>query len=279
MTVRRSIATLTFSALLAAAAATTFAQTPAKPATATPAQAKPAPAKPAPAKPAATPTTQKPATAKPATAKPAPPNPALRTPAKLKDVAPATFRANFETSIGVFVVEVTRAWAPRGADRFYNLVKYGYFDGNRFFRVIPNFMVQFGINGDPKLNAAWSEANIGDDPVTQSNKRGYITFATRGPNTRTTQLFINFRDNAGLDPQGFAPFGQVVSGMEVVDKINAEHRETPEQGLIQSQGNAYLMKQFPRLDFIKKASIEKAPGATPPAKLTPAVKPVTPAKK
>jgi peptidyl-prolyl cis-trans isomerase A (cyclophilin A) len=269
MTVRRSIATLTFSALLAAAAATTSAQTPAKP---------------APAKPAAAPTTQKPATAKPATAKPAtakpaPANPALRTPAKLKDVAPATFRANFETSIGVFVIEVTRAWAPKGADRFYNLVKYGYFDGNRFFRVLPNFMVQFGINGDPKLNAAWSEANIGDDPVTQSNKRGYLTFATRGPNTRTTQLFINFRDNAGLDPQGFAPFGQVVSGMEVVDKINAEHRETPEQGLIQSQGNAYLMKQFPRLDFIKKASIEKAPGTTPPAKPTPAVKPVTPAKK
>ena len=160
MTVRRSIATLTFSALLAAAAATTSAQTPAKPATAAPAQAKPAPAKPA-----AAPTTQKPATAKPATTKPAPPNPALRTPAKLKDVAPATFRANFETSIGVFVVEVTRAWAPKGADRFYNLVKYGYFDGNRFFRVLPNFMVQFGINGDPKLNAVWSEANIGDDPV------------------------------------------------------------------------------------------------------------------
>jgi peptidyl-prolyl cis-trans isomerase A (cyclophilin A) len=276
MTVRRSIATLTFGALLAAAAATTSAQTPAKPATAAPAQAKPAPAKPS-----ATPTTQKPTTAKPATAtaKPAPPNPALRTPAKLKDVAPATFRANFETSIGAFVVEVTRAWAPKGADRFYNLVKYGYFDGNRFFRVIPNFMVQFGINGDPKLNAAWSEANIGDDPVTQSNKRGYITFATRGPNTRTTQLFINFRDNTGLDPQGFAPFGQVVSGMEIVDKINAEHRETPDQGLIQSQGNAYLMKQFPRLDFIKKASIEKAPGATAPAKTTPAVKPAPPAKK
>ena len=273
MTVRRSIATLTFSGLLAAAAATAFAQTPAKPATATPAQAKPAPAKPA-----ATPTTQKPATAKPAAAKPAPPNPALRTPAKLKDVAPATFRANFETSIGAFVVEVTRAWAPKGADRFYNLVKYGYFDGNRFFRVIPNFMVQFGINGDPKLNGVWSEANIGDDPVTQSNKRGYITFATRGPNTRTTQLFINFRDNGGLDSQGFAPFGQVVSGMEIVDKINAEHRETPEQGLIQSQGNAYLMKQFPRLDFIKKASIEKAPGATA-AKPTQAIKPAPPAKK
>ena len=113
----------------------------------------------------------------------------------------------------MFVVEVTRAWAPKGADRFYNLVKYGYFDGNRFFRVVPNFMVQFGINGDPKLNAVWSEANITDDPVTQSNKRGFVTFAKRSaPNSRSTQVFINFRDNAGLDGQGFAPFGQIVAG-------------------------------------------------------------------
>jgi peptidyl-prolyl cis-trans isomerase A (cyclophilin A) len=161
---------------------------------------------------------------------------------------------------------VTKSWAPKGADRFYNLVKYGYFDGNRFFRVVPNFMVQFGINGDPKLNNVWSEANITDDPVTQSNKRGYITFATRGPNSRTTQLFINFRDNAGLDPQGFAPFGQVVSGMEIVDKINAEYQQQPEQPLIQSQGNAYLTKAFPRLDYIKKASIEKPAAPPAPAK-------------
>ena len=240
-----------------------LAQSTAKPAS-TPAQTKPAPAKPAPTTPSTQkPATQKPATAKPATAKPAATNAALRTPSKLKDVAPATFRATFETSAGAFVVEVTRSWAPKGADRFYNLVKYGYFDGNRFFRVIPNFMVQFGINGDPKLNGVWSEANITDDPVTQSNRRGYITFATRGPNSRTTQLFINFRDNGGLDSQGFAPFGQVVTGMEVVDKINAEYREQPEQGLIQSQGNAYLTKAFPRLDYIKKASIEKP--AAPPA--------------
>lgn len=257
-------AAVAFSAMSANAQSTT------KPATTTPTQTKPAPAKPA----ATTPTTQKPATAKPATttAKPAAPNAALRTPAKLKDIAPATFRANFETSGGVFVVEVTRAWAPKGADRFYNLVKYGYLDGTRFFRVVPNFMVQFGISGDPKLNAVWSEANISDDPVTQSNKRGYITFATRGPNTRTTQLFINFKDNAGLDGQGFAPFGQVVSGMEVVDKINAEYGESPNQGLIQTQGNAYLTKAFPRLDFIKRATILKPVPPPPPPAPAPPVK-------
>jgi len=217
-------------------------------------------------------TTQKPATQKPAaqkpttTAKPAASSAALRTPSKLKDVAPATYRASFETSIGVFVIEVTKAWAPKGADRFYNLVKYGYFDGARFFRVVPNFMVQFGINADPKLNAVWSEANITDDPTTQSNKRGYVTFATRGPNTRTTQLFINFKDNSFLDSQGFAPFGQVVSGMEIVDKINAEYRESPDQGRIQREGNAYLTKAFPRLDYIKKASIAKPAPPAPPAK-------------
>ena len=185
-------------AAVAFSAMTAHAQSTAKPAATTPTQTKPAPAKPA----ATTPATQKPATAKPTTAKPAAPNAALRTPAKLKDVAPATYRANFETSVGVFVVEVTKAWAPKGADRFYNLVKYGYFDGNRFFRVVKNFMVQFGINGDPKLNEAWRQTDITDDPVTQSNKKGYITFATRGPNSRTTQVFINFKDNAFLDSQG-----------------------------------------------------------------------------
>lgn len=253
-------------AALALSAMSAAAQSTAKPATATPTQTtKPAPAKPA----TTTPATQKPATAKPATAKPATANAALRTPAKLKDVAPATFRANFETSVGVFVVEVTKAWAPRGADRFFNLVKYGYFDGARFFRVMPNFMAQFGINGDPKLNSVWQEANIPDDPVTQSNKRGFITFATRGPNTRTTQLFINFKDNPGLDEQGFAPFGQVVVGMDVVDKINKEYGQEPNQGLIQTQGNAYLTKAFPRLDFIKRATILKPVPPPPPAPTAP----------
>jgi peptidyl-prolyl cis-trans isomerase A (cyclophilin A) len=253
-------------AAVACSAMTAHAQSTAKPATTTPTQTKPAPAKPAPT--TQKPATAKPTTAKPATAKPAAPHAALRTPAKLKDVAPATYRANFETSVGVFVVEVTKAWAPKGADRFYNLVKYGYFDGNRFFRVVKNFMVQFGINGDPKLNDAWRQTDITDDPVTQSNRKGYITFATGGPNSRTTQVFINFKDNAFLDSQGFAPFGQIVSGQDVVDTLNGEYGEQPSQmqPQIQSGGNAFLAKSFPRLDYIKKATIEKPPAPPPPAK-------------
>jgi peptidyl-prolyl cis-trans isomerase A (cyclophilin A) len=180
----------------------------------------------------------------------------LRTPAQLTEQAPATYKAKFDTSKGAFVVEVHRDWAPLGADRFYNLVKNGFFDDTRFFRVVPNFMVQFGLNGAPAIQGVWREARIKDDPVKQSNKRGYITFATAGPGTRTSQVFINFKDNAGLDAQGFAPFGQVVSGMDVVDKLNAEYGEQPNQGTIQMQGNAYLNKDFPKLDYIKKATIE-----------------------
>jgi peptidyl-prolyl cis-trans isomerase A (cyclophilin A) len=156
---------------------------------------------------------------------------------------------------------VHRSWAPKGADRFYNLVKYGFFDNCRFFRVMPNFMVQYGINGDPTIQAPWRNANLQDDPVTQSNRRGTITFANAGPNTRTTQVFINFKDNAGLDKQGFAPFGEVVSGMEAVDKINAEYKEQPDQQIIQRQGNAYLTKSFPRLDYVRKATIQKPPAS------------------
>jgi len=182
---------------------------------------------------------------------------ALRNPAKLKEVAPSTYRVSFDTSAGPFVIEVHRAWAPKGADRFYNLVKHGYYDGCRFFRVVPKFIAQFGINGDPKIQSAWFKANIPDDPVTQSNKRGFITFATAGPNSRTTQLFINFRDNPGLDSRGFAPFGQVISGLEIVDKINAEYGELPDQGRIQAEGNRYLTKAFPKLDYIKKAAVVK----------------------
>jgi peptidyl-prolyl cis-trans isomerase A (cyclophilin A) len=181
---------------------------------------------------------------------------ALRNPAALKETAPETYRVNFDTSAGVFVVEVHRAWAPKGADRFYNLVKNGFYDDGRFFRVVPGFMVQWGINGDPNVQTPWRGASITDDPVKESNRRGYITFATGGPNTRTTQVFINFQDNGGLDKQGFAPFGQVVTGMNVVDKINAQYGEKPNQGGIQSQGNAYLNKEFPKLDYIKKASIQ-----------------------
>ena len=138
----------------------------------------------------------------------------LRTPAALTEQAPATYKAKFDTSKGAFVIEVHRDWAPKGADRFYNLVKNGFFDDTRFFRVVPDFMVQFGINGDPAIQKNWANANIQDDPKSQSNKKGYVTFATRGPNTRTTQIFINFKDNGFLDAQGFAPFGQVVTGMD-----------------------------------------------------------------
>jgi peptidyl-prolyl cis-trans isomerase A (cyclophilin A) len=178
----------------------------------------------------------------------------------------------FATSVGTFVVQVTRSWAPKGADRFYNLVKHGYYNNGRFFRVLPNFMVQFGINGDPKLQEVWREANITDDPVTQSNKRGYLTYAkSNAPNSRSTQVFINFKDNAFLDPQGFAPFGQVVSGMEVVDKINAEYREQPDQGRIQFEGNAYLTKEFPRLTVMKSVTLAK-PAAAPKPPPPPPVK-------
>ena len=182
---------------------------------------------------------------------------ALKNPAEMKETAPATYKAKFETSAGDFVVEVHRAWAPKGADRFYNLVKHGFFDDCRFFRVVPNFMVQFGINGDAAVQANWVNNRIADDPVKESNKRGYITFATAGPNSRTTQVFINFADNTGLDRQGFAPFGTVTTGMEVVDKINAQYGQKPVQAQIQSQGNAYLNKDFPKLDYVKKATIEK----------------------
>jgi peptidyl-prolyl cis-trans isomerase A (cyclophilin A) len=190
-------------------------------------------------------------------------NPALKNPASLKETAPAKYNAKFDTSAGVFVVEVQRAWAPNGADRFYNLVKNGYYDNCRFFRVIEGFMVQFGINGDPAVNQVWQAARIQDDPTKQSNDRGYITFANAGPNTRTTQVFINFRDNAPLNVQpGFAPFGHVTSGMDVVDKLyngygeGAPSGKGPNQGQIQAQGNAYLTKDFPKLDYIKKATIE-----------------------
>ena len=185
----------------------------------------------------------------------------LRTPAKLKDVAPATFKARFDTSAGPFVIEVHRDWAPKGADRFYNLVKYGFFDGVALFPRHPR--VHGAVRHQRRSvghSRAWREANIQDDPVKESNKRGYVTFAqTRAPNSRTTQVFINFADNSRLDPQGFAPFGVVLSGMEVVDKINPQYGGAPseEQPRIQSQGNAFLNKAFPKLDYVNKATIEK----------------------
>jgi peptidyl-prolyl cis-trans isomerase A (cyclophilin A) len=153
------------------------------------------------------------------------------------------------------VVTVNRPWAPLGADRFYNLVKAGFFDDAAFFRVVPRFVVQFGLNGDPRVNAAWDDARIADDPVKQSNLRGRVTFATAGPGTRTTQLFISTADNARLDQMGFAPFGQVSSGMSVVESIYAGHGQEPDQGRITAEGNSYLKQSFPRLDYIKTAKI------------------------
>ncbi len=185
----------------------------------------------------------------------------LRNPDALAERAPATFTANFDTSKGLFSIQVTRDWAPLGADRFYNLVKSGFFDDVRFFRVLEGFMAQFGIHGDPKVSAVWRERKIADDPVKSSNKRGYVTYAMAGPNTRTTQLFINFGDNARLDPSGFSPFGQVVTGMDVVDKLYSGYGEGapsgggPEQGRIQMEGNEYLKKEFPKLDSIKQATL------------------------
>jgi peptidyl-prolyl cis-trans isomerase A (cyclophilin A) len=187
--------------------------------------------------------------------------PDFTAPAKLTEKAPDSFKVRFDTTKGAFTVEVTRSLAPNGADRFYNLVRSGYFKDIEFFRVIPGFMCQFGIHGDPNVAAAWREARISDDPVKASNIRGAISFATAGPNTRTTQMFINYADNSRLDGTGFSPFGKVTEGLEVVDKINGEYGEGfprgkgPDQGRVQEQGNVYLKKDFPNLDFIKSATI------------------------
>src|SRR5271163_3994575 len=175
-------------------------------------------------------------------------DPALLHPATLTAKAPDVYEVTFKTTGGDFVVQVTRAWAPLGADRFYNLVKHGFFNDAAFFRVVPGFIIQFGLSANPAVNKVWQDANIKDDPPGQSNKPGYLTFATAGPNTRTTQLFINFGSNAFLDSQGFAPFGQVTSGMDVVQGLYSGYGESPDQGAIQSQGAAYLQKNFPNLD-------------------------------
>jgi peptidyl-prolyl cis-trans isomerase A (cyclophilin A) len=171
------------------------------------------------------------------------------------ETAPDKFQAKFETSKGDFTVTVTRDWSPNGADRFYTLVKNGFFNNCRFFRVVENFIVQFGISGDPEQNAVWRSARIPDDKPSQSNTKGFITFATAGPNTRTTQLFINFGNNSFLDMQGFTPFGKVDEGMDVVESITAKYGEQPDQGRIQREGNAYLEKAFPEMDYIKTAAI------------------------
>jgi peptidyl-prolyl cis-trans isomerase A (cyclophilin A) len=182
----------------------------------------------------------------------------LTDPSQLTESAPDVYRARFETSKGPFVIEVHREWAPIGADRFYNLVKNGFYDGTRFFRVRPGFMAQFGLNGDPVVQRAWQGAWLRDDPVTQKNVRGFVSFTTEGrPQSRFTQIFINYADNSRLDADGFAPFGQVVSGMEVVDKLFSPTDPQPDQRQVLRDGNEYLQKEFPRLDFVKKATIEK----------------------
>lgn len=183
----------------------------------------------------------------------------LMDPSKLTAKAPETFKAKFETTKGTFVIDVHRDWSPHGVDRFYNLVKNGYFNGVKFFRVVPGFVVQFGIHGDPAIATTWLSANIPDDPVKESNKRGYVTYAkSSAPNSRSVQLFINLQDNVGLDKQGFAPFGKVVSGMDVVDKLFGGYGEglTQLQGKIAREGNAFLETNYPKLDGIIKATIE-----------------------
>ena len=182
---------------------------------------------------------------------------------EMKTKAPERFRVRFTTSQGDFTISVVRAWAPLGADRFFNLVRNGFYTDAAFFRVLPRFVAQFGISARPEVADAWEDAKIFDDKVAQSNKRGTLTFATSGPNTRTTQIFINYSDNAGLDGQGFAPFGAVTEGMQLVDQFFSGYGEAPDQGRIRQQGKAYLDRNFPNLDRIVKAEIvrEDAPPA------------------
>jgi peptidyl-prolyl cis-trans isomerase A (cyclophilin A) len=203
----------------------------------------------------------------------------LLDPSTMKSPAPAVFKAKFTTTQGDFIVQVTRAWAPLGADRFYNLVRAGFFTGAPFFRVIPGFMAQFGISIDPKVSAAWSSQNLVDDPVKESNKRGFISFATSGPNSRTTQVFINYGDNSRLDSSGFAPFGEVIEGMDVVEKFYSGYGETANQGpAIQQMGQSYLDKNLPKVDRTKTAVIVPLTPPAPAATKSTATKSTTPAK-
>jgi len=194
----------------------------------------------------------------------------LMNPAALNAKAPDLYRVKFATTKGDFVIEVHRDWAPVGADRFYNLVRNGFFTDASFFRVVPNFIVQFGIPASPVVANVWQNANIKDDPVKQSNKKNNIVFATAGPNTRTTQLFINLQDNAMLDRQGFAPFGTVTEGADLVAQLYSGYGDDssmgghgPVQDRIQKEGKAYLDKGFPKLDSIKTATVLPAEGTAP----------------
>jgi peptidyl-prolyl cis-trans isomerase A (cyclophilin A) len=184
-------------------------------------------------------------------------SPTLKDPSTLTEDAPAKYSVKFETTKGDFVVEVDRSWAPRGAIRFYNLVKNGFYNDVRFYRVNPA-IAQFGINGDPEISRVWRGARFVDDVPKQTNERGYLSFAAGGPNTRTTQIFINRTDNKALDQQGLAPFGKITSGTDVIIKLYADYGEKAEQNKIQTEGNAYLTKSFPKLDYIKTATIVEA---------------------
>lgn len=199
----------------------------------------------------------------------------LLDPSTMKRTAPAMYKVKFVTTKGDVVIDVTRAWAPRGADRFYNLVRGGFFTNAAFFRVLSGFMAQFGMSARPDVSRVWANANIADDPVVKSNKRGFLTFANTGmPNSRATQLFINYGDNSRLDADRFAPFGEVVEGMDVVDKFYSGYGEGPpggrgpDQGRVQSEGKAYLDKNFPLLDRIISATI--VPAAPPAGAAAPA---------
>jgi peptidyl-prolyl cis-trans isomerase A (cyclophilin A) len=195
-----------------------------------------------------------------------PPNPLLQ-PRNFTETAPETFVARLETTKGVVRIQVTREWAPRGADRFYNLVKAGYYDGVTFHRVIPEFMAEFGINGDPWVNAAWRQATMDDEPVRKPNLRGRVSFSKSEPNTRTVQLFINTDENRSLDGQGFSPIGEVVEGMEVADALYSGYGESPTRGgegvyqaMAIAKGDEYLNEEFPLLDRIERAVLENPGG-------------------
>jgi peptidyl-prolyl cis-trans isomerase A (cyclophilin A) len=221
---------------------------------------------------AAAPQTPAPANKPAGAAKATPFDPSLLQPATLRAKAPAEYEVKFVTTAGEFTIKVTRAWSPNGADRFYNLVKHHFYDGASFFRVLSGFMAQFGLSAYPEVSKAWENANIKDDPVTQSNQRGFVTFAkASSPNSRSTQVFINFANNGALDRDGFSPFGQVTEGMEVVDKLYSGYGEGapdgrgPSQDLIGNRGRAYLEKSFPKLDSIRSATLVPEAAAAAPA--------------
>jgi peptidyl-prolyl cis-trans isomerase A (cyclophilin A) len=190
----------------------------------------------------------------------------LKDPAQLNERAPDVFQARFDTSQGPFVIAVAREWAPLAADRFYNLVKNGFYDDARFFRVLDGFMVQFGLHADPDVQSAWRSANLKDEPVRKSNTRGVVSFTRESsPNSRYTMIFINYKDNGYLDADGFSPFGEVVAGMEIVDRLYSGYgrQNVPDQRRILREGNAYLLAEYPKLDFVKVATIE---AGIPPAR-------------